>query len=162
MLVGGSVAVTAFRRPDDDLPSLREARQMLVPADRAPKAVQVGDDTPTRGFRTVVFFIPDGHYRRFVQAIGGWSPLADGRADHPADVVAVLPHEPQGPSVTTPVGGDPTGTIARAYDIALPSGGEDPVGFAIVDSRLRVRYATADADVLSHLERVASILEAVP
>ena len=36
------------------------------------------------------------------------------------------------------------------------------MGYTIVDSRLRVRYATADADVLSHLERVASILEAVP
>ncbi len=39
----------------------------------------------------------------------------------PADIVAVLPHEPHGPSVLTPVGGDPTGSIAGAYGMPLLS-----------------------------------------
>lgn len=91
-----------------------------------------------------------------------WGPLTDSQTAKPTDIVAVLPHEPQGPSVITPVGGDPTGRIARAYGMPMPPDGGPPVGYAIVDTRLRLRYATADPDVLAHLDQVAAVLEAAP
>ena len=159
-LVGGVALVTTIHTSGDDLPTLSEARRMLLPAADARPAVEVGDDSPTRGFRTVVFFLADGQYPAFVHALRDWGPLADSDADNPADIVAVLPHEPKGSSVITPVGGDP-GHIARAYGIPLPPDGP-PVGYAIVDSRLMVRYATPDPDVLDHLDLVAAILQAVP
>ena len=162
VLTGSAVAFTATHRPDDDLPNLREARRMLVPAADARRAADVGDDTPTRGFHTVVFFLPDGKYPAFVRALRDWGPLADSQADSPVDIVAVLPHEPQGASVITPVGGDPSGAIARAYGMPVPPDGGPAMGYAIVDSRLRVRYVAADPDILRHLDRVAAILEAVP
>ncbi len=160
VLVGSVAVVATMHRSGDDLPTMGEARRLLVPAADARRAVDVGDDSPTRGFRTVVFFLADGQYPAFVQAVRGWGPLADSDADNPADIVAVLPHEPQSSSVITPVGGDPTGAIARAYGIPLPDG--PPVGYALVDSQLRVRYATPDPHILDHLGRVAAILQAVP
>lgn len=161
-IVGIGVAFTATRGPDDNLLSLSEARRMLVSAADARRVVEVGDDSPTRGFRTVVFFLRDGQYPAFVRALRDWGPLTDSQTAKPTDIVAVLPHEPQGPSVITPVGGDPTGRIARAYGMPMPPDGGPPVGYAIVDTRLRLRYATADPDVLAHLDQVAAVLEAAP
>lgn len=163
IVAGGAVAITVTHRGGGDgLPTPSEARRMLVPHAAARRAVHVGDDTPARGFRTVVFFLADGDYPTFVHTLRGWGPLADSRTAHPADIVAILPHEPHGPSVITPVGSDPSGTLARAYGIAGPPDGGPPVGYAIVDSQLRVRYATEDPDILDHLDEVAAILEAVP
>lgn len=162
VLTGAAFAIAASQRQGNDVPKLGEARQMLVPAADARRAMDVGDDTPSRGFRTVVFFLPNGKYPAFVASLRDWGPLADSRADYPADIVAVFRHEPKGPSVTTPVGGDPFGDIARAYGITPPRDGGPPVGYAIVDSQLRVRFAANDSDALDHLNQIAAILEAVP
>jgi len=163
IVAGSTIAITVTHRAGGDaLPTPSEARRMLVQPAAAPRAVQVGDDTPARGFRTVVFFLADGDYPAFVDTLRGWGPLADSRAAHPADIVAILPHKPHGPYVITPVGSDPSGTLARAYGIAGAPDGGPPVGYAIVDSQLRVRYATGDPDILDHVDEVAVILEALP
>lgn len=161
VLGAGIVAEQATQGPHDDPQQARQRPGILVPSKDARLAVPVGDDSPTWGFRTVVFFLRDPGYPALTRALRGWSALEPGGTSSPADVVAVLPHAPQGAAAITPVGSDPSGALARAYDMPVPRAGGPPVGYAIVDSRLRVRYVTLDPGVVDHLDEVATMLGAV-
>lgn len=45
---------------------------------------------------------------------------------------------------------DAAGAVARAVGLPQPNGGGAPVGYALVDSKARVRYATLDPTYLEH------------
>lgn len=56
---------------------------------------------------------------------------------------------------------DPTGAIARAVGMPVPRDGGPPVGYALIDDRANVRYATLDPGYRAHgyeLEIVAGAL----
>lgn len=162
VLAGAILIEQAARGPLDDPQPARQRPGILTPAAISPPAVEVGDDSPTPGFRTVVFFLRDGQYPALVQALRGWEFLGQSGRTSPVDVLAVSAREPEGEGVITPVGSDPTGSIARTFGMPVPRDGGPPVGYAIVDTEFRVRYATLDPEVFDHLGEVATMLEAVP
>lgn len=159
VLAGAILAVQAARGPLDDPKPARQRPGILLPAAGARQAVEVGDDSPTPGFRTAVFFLRDGQYPELARALQGWAPLAEGGIASPADVLAVLPHAPEG-NTAIPVGSDLTGAVARTFGMPVPRDGGPPVGYAIIDTKFRVRYTTLDPGVLDHLDEVATMIEA--
>ncbi len=162
VLAGAILTEQAARGPLDDPQPARQRPGILTPAAISPPAVEVGDDSPTPGFRTVVFFLRDGQYPALVQALQRWDFLGQGGRTSPVDLLSVSAREPEGEGVITPVGSDPTGSIARTFGMPVPRDGGPPVGYAIVDTEFRVRYATLDPEVFDHLDEVATMLEAVP
>jgi len=65
------------------------AGAILTPAADSPPAVEVADDSPTPGFRTVVFFLRDGQYPALVQALRGWEFLGQSGRTSPVVLLAV-------------------------------------------------------------------------
>ena len=56
---------------------------------------------------------------------------------------------------------DPAGDIARAVGMAAPKDGAPPIGYAVIDSTGRVRYATLDPTYLDNAFEIAVIAGAV-
>lgn len=94
------------------------------------------------------------------------SALAQWLAEVPdrAAVTLVLP-EPAPRSLAHPqleLVVDPNGRLADAVDLPTPVDDGRGIGYAIVDSDLRVRYSTLDPAYLGNAFEVATILGAVP
>lgn len=92
------------------------------------------------------------------QQMRAWrSELADDR-----DVRLVLPSQPSGAaSFGVPVVVDPGSRLARAVALPRPNDGGTGVGYAVVDSRRTVRYATLDPNWLRNAFEVATIATSV-
>lgn len=128
----------AARGPLDDPQPARQRPGILTPAADSAPAVEVGDDSPAPGFRTVVFFLRDGQYPALVQALRGWEFLGQSGRTSPVVLLAVSAREPEGEDVITPVGSDPTGAIARTFGCRAPR--RRPPG-RVRDRRHRVQGA---------------------
>jgi len=106
------------------------------------------------GRRAVVFFVrPEG-------VAGLCEASSDADLSSRADLVVVVSGAGNCGSASTV--NDPTGRLAAAYGLRQPKAGGPPVGYAIVDSRGRIRYRTLDPAVADELGEVATILRAVP
>lgn len=74
----------------------------------------------------------------------------------------VLPEK--GAREAAPVSEDvpvPAGELSRAYGLSRPRDGALPVGYALVDSRKRVRYQSLDPAVLRHFTEIRTLLRSL-
>jgi hypothetical protein len=56
----------------------------------------------------------------------------------------------------------PLGALAQAYGLRDPADGATPVGDAIVDGQVRIRYRTLDPTMADELDEVDTVLGALP
>ncbi|MHB1534991.1 MAG: hypothetical protein ACYC1D_10360 [Acidimicrobiales bacterium] len=117
---------------------------------------QVTPTVPSPGTRAVVFFVRPAEAQGLVDALRADTGL--GRLAR----VAVVDSGGQLPASAVPVVLDRSGGLARAYGMRSPIDGGYPVGYAVVDSNGRVRYATIDPGVAQRLTEVATIVRATP
>lgn len=142
------------RGPLDD-PDPARQRPGLVDLGALPApAPEVVDGIPSLGRRAVVFF------ERPAGLDGLCRALATSQLGQKADIVVVFSAEPGrcegGPHLVL----DPGATYARRVGMDVPRDDGPPVGYAVVDSRQRIRYRTLDPHVAERLEEVATILAA--
>lgn len=163
VLLGGAVLAAELARSSlDDPVQARQRPGELFPAATSIHAAVVGDDLPQVGHRTVVFFIRDGGYGRLIEALsdGAGERLVD--LEPTADIVVVVPHKPTGTPIVTGLARDPIGVLAAAYGMPTPRDGGPPVGYAIVDTQQRIRYATLDPGMTGRLGEVVTLARAAP
>ncbi|HWH30866.1 MAG TPA: hypothetical protein VNU26_18235 [Mycobacteriales bacterium] len=77
-----------------------------------------------------------------------------------ADVRIVLP-QPTTTELPAPTVVDRPGNLADAVEMPQPVDGGRPVGYAVIDSRRVVRYATLDPDYLTNAFEVTTMVNAV-
>ena len=76
--------------------------------------------------------------------------------------IVVISSAPLGETTKAPAIADPDSRVARAYGMRRPADGGYPLGYAIVDTRQRVRYATLDPALADHWDEVETMLRATP
>lgn len=111
---------------------------------------------PAPGSRAVIFFVRPAEANVLIDALG-----KDRQLQRSARLAVVDARGPA-PRSRVPVVLDPGAQLARAYGMRTPNDGGYPVGYAVVDSTGRVRYATIDPGVATRLGEVATILAATP
>ena len=162
-VLGAAVVVEDLTRARGDDPvQARQRPGILIPAAEARLGAVVGDETPARGRRTVVFFIRDGGYDELVEALRGGAAADLADLDPPADIVVAVPRFPSESLIVTGIARDPDGAIAAAYGMPTPVDGGRPVGYAVVDTAQRVRYATLDPGMTRRLDEVVTMARATP
>lgn len=121
-------------------------------------APTVTDDIPSSGMRAVVFFTRPELLPQLKRALDKRPDLGD--RTHMAIVVSgdVVPSQVE----NVPIVADPGGRLAGAFRLNRPRDGGPPVGYAVVDSRGRVRYHTLDPYVTKQLDEVETIVRATP
>jgi hypothetical protein len=113
------------------------------------------DGLPSRGRRSVVFFVAPDDARRLCIRLDEQDAL---KGD---EVVVISTELPQVcSSVSHPFRMDPA-SAARAFGVPAPRGNVPPSGYVIVDSSARIRYRTIDPDAAELLDEVATMLRAV-
>ncbi|MHB1785973.1 MAG: thioredoxin domain-containing protein, partial [Acidimicrobiales bacterium] len=117
---------------------------------------QVVRGIPASGSRAVIFFVRPAEANTLIDALGN-----DKRLRRHARLAIVEARGPA-PRARMPVVADPGAQLARAYGMRTPNDGGYPIGYAVVDSAGRVRYATIDPEVATRLGEVATILAATP
>ena len=152
LLASATFLEQATRSELDDPDPARQRTGVLVPAAGAPPAILVSDDLPAAGRRAAILFVRPAQYDLMFEVLGA-QPLPPD-----VDVALVLPAPPQSKLVPAPVAFDVTRALARAYRMPQPADGGPPVGYALVDSRGRVRYSTLDPGVAGHLREVRTML----
>jgi hypothetical protein len=118
-------------------------------------APELVDGIPTTGRRAVVFFERPGGLERLCRALAG-STLGQQ-----ADVVVVVSAQGAPCEGRTGLVVDPAASYARRVGLDVPRDGGPPVGYAVVDSRRRIRYRTLDPHMAKGLGEVATILAAI-
>lgn len=157
LLSGGLLLVAeAAEGPRDD-PDPAEQRPGYLDAGDLPlPAPPLPGDVPRPRRQTVVFFErPDG-LADLCRA------LRDDDLDREAALVVVVPRRGKGDCDAVPVAVDRSGEYADAIGMRRPRDGGHPVGYAVIDSRGRVRYRTLDPEVDDGLAEVTTIVKAVP
>ena len=96
---------------------------------------------------------------RFVRQAPTVAQVQTGRSSTPADR-KVLVVVQQGPGSASAVL-DPGGELGRAVGMPVPRDGGRPVGYAVIDSSRRVRYATLDPSWPANGFEVGTISRAV-
>lgn len=160
-LGAAAVLVGAPRGPLDDPDPARQRPGVLLPASGARPALRIGDEFPAPGRRGLAVFVRPEQYAAFYDAVAGDVAVQLAQLRPPAELIAVLPARPAGP-VLTALAIDPDGSRARAYGMPVPRDGGAPVGYAVVDSAGRVRYATLDPGVLDRLREALTMVRAAP
>ena len=110
---------------------------------------------PAPGRRAVVFLARPAGLERLCHA------LAESGLRTRADVVVVV-HGVRHSCDTVPVVVDPAGRVGAGYGLRRPRDGGPPVGYAVVDSRGRIRYRTLDAHPAMGLDEVGTIVGDTP
>jgi len=152
-----AVAETAAG-PLDDADPARQRPGFLDGFGLPTAAPSITGEVPRAGRRAVVFFERAERLEALCANLDG-SGLADG-----ADLVIVVADSSAGNLRCDPVAivEDPTSDLSGAYGLPRPVGGGPPVGYAVVDSRGRLRYRTLDPAVAGELSEVRTIVDAVP
>ncbi len=141
-----------------DDPDQAQQRPGFLDARSLPTSVPtVVRGLPAAGRRTVVFFVRAPQLGPLGEALDG-----ERHRGIAADVAIVTAGSLPSARPTTPTVSDPSGRLARAYGMRAPRDGGPPVGYAIVDSSGRVRYATLDPAVAQSQDEARTVLDAVP
>jgi hypothetical protein len=150
------VVAEGARGPLDDTDPAQQRPGILDLGALPRPAPRVTPDIPAPGRRAVVLLERPGRLERLCRA------LQEDPFPKDVDVAVVTPAEggvcPSDAAVVV----DPTAALARRFGLSSPRGGGTPVGYAVVDSRQRIRYRTLDPHVANRLDEVATIVEAVP
>jgi len=138
--------------PAHQRPGFLDAFGLPEPASR------IDPRLPTAGRRAVVFF------ERRDRLAGLCAALDDSDLVERADIAVVVAADsaPDVVCASATVVLDPSGEIARAYELRRPAGGGPPVGYAIVDRGGQIRYLTIDPSAPDELYEVRTILDATP
>lgn len=127
-----------------DVDEVRLVRGLELPGDpigRRPVFIAFDRAVPPRAeFSGVLDEVPDRYAA--VLVVPGWVPRA--------------PSVPGGEVI-----GDPERWIADAVGMSRPKDGGPPIGYAVVDSRARVRYATIDPTWTMHGFEVERVTEPI-
>ncbi len=150
------VVAEGARGPLDDADPAHQRPGILDLGALPGPAPQVTADIPAPGRRAVVFFERPGEIKRLCRALQA-DPLPKD-----VDVAVVTPAEGGPCPGHTTVVVDPTAALVGRVGLGSPRGGGTPVGYAVVDSRQRIRYRTLDPHLADGLGEVATIVEAVP
>ncbi len=140
VLLGSALALEfRSREPLDDSNPAYQRPGLLLPPRAAPSAPvnELGVPRPHR--RAVVFFVRAEGHPKLRSAVDEWA--------WPPDVDVAI------------IGDD--AALAATYGLRRPRDGGTPVGYAVVDQRGRVRYATLDPHVTRHLREVETVLQAL-
>lgn len=140
---------------DDPDPALQRPGVLDIGGLPAP-APPVAPGLPREGRRAVVFFERPGRAGALCAALRskGLGPQVD--------VAVVVSGPVTGCPPQARVVADPATALATRFGLDAPAGGGPPVGYAVVDSRRRIRYRTLDPGVARRLDEVATILRATP
>ena len=157
--IGGGVLLAGARvtRSGLDDPDPARQRPGFLDAGELPEpAPPLADGLPRPGRATVVFFVRPRDLNRLCRALGGAS-LAR-QADLVLAVSGSGPNRCDGVATID----DVPVHLARAYGLARPRSGGEPVGYAVVDRAGRIRYRTLDPVVADNLAEVATMVRALP
>lgn len=160
LLVAFGTAVTLANQSHNGLDDPNQAYQrpgFLDARDLPDHVPAVVPGVPGPGRRAVVFFVRPAQLRATLDSLTRDPSLRKMAAVAVVDSSA-LPVVP-GP---VPAVVDPSGRLASAYGMRRPLDGGPPVGYAVVDSSGRVRYATLDPGTADRLAEVSTILGATP
>lgn len=138
---------------DDPDPAGQRAGLLDLGALPAP-ASELVEGFPAIGRRAVAFFERPAGLQRLCRALEA-STLSEE-----ADVVVVVSAEGGRCQGGVRVVVDRGASYARRLVLHVPSDGGPPVGYAVIDSRSRVRYRTLDPHVAEGLDEVATIVAA--
>lgn len=150
------VLARSASHPLDDADPARQRPGILDLGALPNPAPQVTAGVPSPGRRAVVFFERPDRIERLCRALEG-DPLGQD-----VDVVVVVSGEGGACPGDTTVVVDPVAALARRFGLDAPRGGGTPVGYAVVDSRQRIRYRTLDPHAAGGLDEVATMVEAAP
>lgn len=152
------VAAQVGQDPRND-PDLALQRPGFLDFQHGPfPAPPVTPGIPSAGRRAVVVFVRPDVLWRIAEALAGDAALRQ-RAD---EVIVVSGTPPANELAGITVVGDADGRLAAGYMMRRPRDGGPPVGYAVVDTRGRVRYATLDPAVATLLDEVETIVQDTP
>lgn len=144
------------RGPFDDPDPARQRPGILDLGDLPSPSPEIVAGIPATGRRAVVFF----------ERTAGLEGLCEALRENPlpgdTDVVVVVSADGGSCLTRATVVADPLATYARRFGLDVPRDGGAPVGYAVVDSRQRIRYRTLDPQVAHGLREVATIVAATP
>jgi len=151
------------RGPLDDPDQAYQRPGFLKSARDAPMAAQFtlfvpsAPPLPMAGLKTLVVFVRAGAPSTQAIMAGGDGGKPGGNMAFPV----VVSSAPLAERLRIPAVVD-DGRLAAAYGLRRPLDGGFAVGYAIVDSALRVRYATLDPAMADHWDELATMLRATP
>lgn len=161
LVLGGALLAAQLDTNALDDPDLAHQRPGFLDALGPPfPAPAVTEAIPSPGRRAVVFFTRPALAPDLRAALQEQSSL-DDRAQLTVVVSGDVPPEDL---TEVPFVADPDGRLAAAFEMPVPRDGGPPVGYAVVDSRGRVRYRTLDpfVDEQARLEELETIVKATP
>lgn len=138
--------------PLDDADQARQRPGVLDLAPLPVPAVPVTDSIPRGGRAAVVFFTRSERLDELCAAVRA--------AELDADVAIVTPAAGATCGAAAVVA-DPALRLAAAYQLRQPDSGGPPLGYAVVDTQRRIRYATLDPTTAEHLFEVRTMLAAL-
>ena len=153
LLTAATVLDQTTRSGLDDPNPPRQRPGTLLATSEAGTAAPVSEDVPAPGRRVVVLFLRWEQYDVALRVLG------PGMLPPNVDLGLVLPDRP--PFFLVPakaVAYDASGDLARAYGMPRPRDGGLAVGYALVDSQVRVRYHTLDPGVMKHFAEIRTLL----
>lgn len=147
------LALTGARGALDD-PDPARQRPGVLDGDGLPAPAPPLDGVAAPGRPAVVFFV------RSAQAVALCRELSKGGLSTSAAVAVVAAESAPGgqPGVVALKDG---GWTAQRFGMPIPVDGGPAVGYAIVDSRGRIRYRTLDPTLFRHLGEVSTMIGAM-